>query len=168
MAESTTPSAPGAPGAGEAEAAMPEGSDFQIRKLYIKDISFESPSAPHIFTRQWQPAIELQLHTDAMRFSPADFEVTLTGTVTAKADEETAFLAEVQVAGIFTVTGMTEEELRPILGSYCPSILFPYLREVVSDLSVRGGFPQVVLAPVNFDVLYQSHVEETPDAPIAT
>ena len=154
MAESISP------GGSDADANMPTGSDFQIRKLYLKDVSFESPSAPQIFTRSWEPAIDMQLFTDAMRFSPADFEVTLTGTITAKADEETAFLAEVQVAGIFTVTGLTEEELSPILGSYCPSILFPYLREMVSDLSVRGGFPQVILSPVNFDVLYQQHLEQ--------
>lgn len=138
-----------------AAAGLPDGADFSIKKLYVKDVSFESPGAPQIFTRQWQPGIELQLHTDAMRFSPADYEVTLTGTVTAKADaDETAFLAEVQVAGIFAVTGLTEEELAPVLAIYCPSILFPFVREVVADLSVRGGFPQVVLAPVNFDALY--------------
>ena len=119
----------------EASSGTPEGSDFQIRKLYVKDVSFESPAAPQIFTRHWEPTIELQLHTDAMRFGDTDYEVTLTGTVTGKADEETAFLAEVQVAGIFTIVGMPEEELTPLLGSYCPTILF--------SLPTRGGFRSI-------------------------
>ena len=152
--------------AGTGAAGMPEGSDFQIRKLYVKDISFESPAAPEIFTRQWQPTIELQLHTDAKRFTASEYEVTLTGTVTGKADEETAFLAEVQIAGIFTITGVTDEELGPLLGSFCPGVLFPYLREVMSDLSVRGGFPQVVLAPVNFDSLLAEHLTPAPDSDV--
>lgn len=151
MAESISP------GESNAGAGVTGEQEFEVRKVYLKDISFESPSAPDIFTREWQPVVDVQLFTDAMRFSPADFEVTVTGTITAKSevDDVTAFLAEVQVAGIFTITGLTEPELAPVLGSYCPSILFPYMREMVSDLSVRGGFPQVVLSPINFDAMYE-------------
>ena len=103
MAETAAPGGPYFGG------ELPEGADFQIRKLYVKDVSFESPAAPQIFTRQWQPTIGMQLHTDAMRFTESEFEVTLTGTVTGKADEETAFLAEVQIAGIFTDIGGDNE-----------------------------------------------------------
>jgi len=149
-------------GGSEAGSNMPDEANFQVLKVYLKDISFESPSAPDIFTREWQPVVDVQLFSDALRFSPSKFEVTVTGTITAKVDgdEATAFLAEIQVAGIFVITGLTETEITPILGSYCPSILFPYLREMVSDLSVRGGFPQIVLAPVNFDALYASRQAE--------
>ena len=140
---------------------QPPDGEFAIKKLYVKDVSFESPNSPFIFTTQWEPNMELQLHTEAVKFASADFEVTLMGTVTVTSDSETLYLAEVTVAGVFLITGLTQEEMGPVLGSYCPAILFPYLREAVADLSVRGGFPQLVLAPVNFDALYYEHLSES-------
>ena len=132
------------------------GMDFQIKKLYLKDSSFESPNSPRVFaTRDWNPNVEFHLHTETGQFGASTYEVTLRATVTVTNAERTLYLAEVSVAGLFEISGIGKEGLPPLLGSYCPSILFPYLREVVSDLSVRGGFPQLVLRPVNFEALYQ-------------
>ena len=137
-----------------------EAADFQIKKLFLKDISFESPNSPNVFTMEWKPNVDMQLNSEVRKFGEQDFEVTLTTTVTVKVGETTAFLCEVQAAGIFGIEGVPEAEMGPLLGSYCPNILFPYLREAVSDLSTRGGFPQLVLAPVNFDALYARHMAE--------
>ncbi|MCP5149354.1 MAG: protein-export chaperone SecB [Ectothiorhodospiraceae bacterium] len=143
-----------------AGAGRPSGAEFTIKKIYVKDVSFESPTSPEIFTVPWQPELDLQMHTGASRFGPADYEVTLNATATVKVGERTAFLAEVQIGGVFGITGVPESDLAPLLGTYCPTILFPYLREVVSDLAVRGGFPQMLLQPVNFDALYQQHLAQ--------
>ena len=137
------------------------GADFRIRKLYLKDASFESPNAPHVFgAEEWKPDIDLHLHTETARFGTSDYEITLRATVTVTSGERTLYLAEVSLAGLFEISGLPKDALPPVLGSYCPSILFPYLREVVSDLSVRGGFPQLVLKPVNFEALYQKHLRQ--------
>ena len=135
--------------------------NFEIRKLYLKDSSFESPNSPSVFaTREWNPNVDFHLHTETANFGASTYEVTLRTTVTVTNQERTLYLAEVTVAGLFAVSGIGKEGLPPLLGSYCPSILFPYLREVVSDLSVRGGFPQLVLRPVNFEALYQRHRQQ--------
>lgn len=146
-------------GAAADASGLPDGADFTIKKIFVKDVSFESPGTPHIFMREWKPDVGMHLHSQAIRFSPSDYEVTLSATVTVKVEEETAFLCEAQMAGVFAIVGLTSEELKLTLGSYAPTILFPYLREVVSDLSVRGGFPQLVLAPVNFDVLFGQQLQ---------
>ena len=130
--------------------------NFEIKKLYLKDASFESPNAPRVFaTREWKPNVDFHLHTETGQFGASTYEVTLRATVTVTNEERTLYLAEVSVAGLFEISGIAKDGLPPLLGSYCPTILFPYLREVVSDLSVRGGFPQLVLRPVNFEALYQ-------------
>jgi len=141
----------------EADAA---GVNFAIRKIYVKDLSFEAPGAPEIFTEQWTPDVDLQLNTTARQVGEHDYEVSLTVTATVKVAETTAFLAEAVQAGIFTIGGVADEQLGAMLGAYCPNVLFPYAREVISDVSVRGGFPQLVLAPVNFDALFQQHQQE--------
>lgn len=134
------------------------GAGFRIRKLYVKDASFESPNAPQVFgAGEWKPDVDLHLHTETARFGGSGYEVTLRATVTVTSEERTLYLAEVSLAGLFEIPDLPEDALPPVLGSYCPSILFPYLREVVSDLSVRGGFPQLVLKPVNFEALYRQH-----------
>lgn len=132
----------------------PPDGEFTIKKIYCKDISFEAPNSPAIFQADWQPNADVHMRTDARKLSPGDYEVTLVVTVTVKLGDTTAFLAEVQHAGIFGITGLASDEMGPTLGSYCPSILFPYSREMVSDLVTRGGFPQFILAPVNFEALY--------------
>lgn len=140
----------------------PPDGEFTIKKIYCKDISFETPNSPAIFQADWQPDADVHMRTDAKKISAGEYEVTLVVTVTVTLGETTAFLAEVQYAGIFGITGLTSDEMGPTLGSFCPSILFPYSREVVSDLVSRGGFPQFILAPVNFEALYaKSLVEQT-------
>ncbi|MBS3964998.1 MAG: protein-export chaperone SecB [Methylomonas sp.] len=132
---------------------------FAIQKIYSKDVSFETPNSPRIFTLKWEPALDLNLGTNVQTLENDMFEITLTITATVKIGESTAYLVEIQQAGIFTVTGFTEQEMGPMLGSFCPNILFPYAREVISDLVSKGGFPQLILAPVNFDALYMQHLQ---------
>lgn len=141
-------------------APRPPSGDFSIRKIYVKDLSFETPHSPAIFTTQWQPDADVNLRTSVSPLEPGDYEVTLSITATMKVGEQTAFLAEVQQAGIFRIVGATDEQMRPTLGSACPGILFPYAREAVSDVTTRGGFPQFLLAPVNFDALYLRSLQE--------
>ncbi len=133
---------------------------FQIQKIYVKDVSFETPNTPSIFTKEWKPEINLQLNAKHEKVSDGVFEVVLNLTVTAKIGEETAFLVEVQQAGIFTMIGFDEQETGPMLGAFCPNTLYPYAREAISDLVAKGGFPQLLLAPVNFDALYAQQVQQ--------
>lgn len=138
---------------------------FAIQKIYTKDISFETPNAPNIFTQKWEPALDFNLGTHVEALDNAMYEVALTITVTVKIADSTAYLVEVNQAGIFSVAGFSDQELGPMLGSFCPNILFPYAREVVSDLVNKGGFPQLILAPVNFDALYMQHLQQAQQAP---
>lgn len=129
---------------------------FAMQRIYNKDLSFESPATPEVFKKQWQPKLNVDLNTKSDKIDEqGNFEVVLSITVTAKVDEETAFLVEVQQAGIFFIAGFEGEDLRRILGTAAPNILFPYARECIDSMCVRGGFPAVQLAPVNFDALYQ-------------
>ena len=133
---------------------------FVIQKIYTKDVSFESPNSPEIFREEWRPQLDLQLGNEYNRIDDDTHEIILSVTVTAKVGDKTAFLVEVKQAGIFTLTGYTTEEMGPLVGSYCPNTLFPFVREVVSDLVTKGGFPQLVLAPVNFDAMYLHQKEQ--------
>ncbi|MDX1512686.1 MAG: protein-export chaperone SecB [Gammaproteobacteria bacterium] len=146
----------------------PPDGEFSIRKIYCKDISFETPNSPAMFQKEWQPDAEVHMRTDAKKLAAGEYEVTLVVTVTVNVGDDTAFLAEVQYAGIFGITGLTSDEMGPTLGSFCPSILFPYTREVVSDLVTRGGFPQFILAPVNFEALYAKSLVEQTDEQLAS
>jgi len=140
---------------------------FAIQKIYTKDISFETPNAPKVFTLKWEPALDLNLGTHVEPLENSMYEVSLTITVTVKIADSTAYLVEVNQAGIFSVAGFSDQEMGPMLGSFCPNILFPYAREVVSDLVSKGGFPQLILAPVNFDALYMQHLQQSQQAPEA-
>ena len=134
---------------------------FAIQKLYIKDASFESPGAPECFSyQQWDPKIDVNLSNNQRQVQDGLYEAVLVITVTVTHQDSTAFLVEVHQAGLFVIDGFGEEETRYLLGSQCMSILFPYLREAVSDLSVRGGFPPLLLSPVNFDALFQQHLQQ--------
>lgn len=133
---------------------------FQIEKVYVKDISLEIPNAPQVFTEQVQPQLEVQLGTGASQFADGLFEVTVSATVTAKAGERTVFLAEAVQAGIFSLRNIPQEEVDALLGIGCPTIVFPYLRETISDLVVRAGFPPVLLSPVSFEALYVQRVQQ--------
>jgi len=139
---------------GEDFMPKPPSGEFQFLKIYTKDLSFETPSSPEVFAKEWTPESDVNLRTNVRQLGPGDFEVTLAITATARLGESTAFLVEVQQAGIFKIVGLTNEELGPVLGAYCPAMLYPYVREVISDLVSRGGFPPFLLAPVNFDALY--------------
>jgi preprotein translocase subunit SecB len=140
------------------EQQLPE-KQFSIQKIYTKDLSFETPSSPKIFTEKWEPTVDLNLSSQIQALESSLFEVALTITITVKSIDTIAYLVEVSQAGIFTLSGFTEEEMGPMLGSFCPNILFPYAREAVSDLVAKGGFPQLLLAPVNFDALYAQQLQ---------
>jgi len=144
-----------------AENAQPQAERlFQLQRIYVKDLSFESPNSPAIFTGQWQPQHELNVNTKVNKLSEDTYEVVLAVTVTTKMGEQTAFIVEVQQAAVVTVKGFPEAELGPLLGAYCPNLLFPYAREAVSDLVTKGSFPQLVLQPVNFDALFAQHRQQ--------
>jgi len=134
---------------------------FSIQKIFIKDVSFESPNAPAVFTEaEWKPEVNVQINTEAKPMNEGLHEVILTVTITAKQLEKTAFLVEVKQSGLFHMTGFEQEQLGGMLGAYCPEILFPYAREAISDLVAKGGFPQMLLSPVNFNALYLQHQQK--------
>jgi preprotein translocase subunit SecB len=133
---------------------------FSIDKLYVKDVSLELPNAPQCFLEREAPQVEVQLHSVGNGLGDGLFDVVLTATVTAKIGEKALFLVEVAQAGIFRIQNIPESDLGPVLGIGCPTILFPYLREVVSDCVSRGGFPPVILAPVNFEAIYQQQIAQ--------
>ncbi len=143
----------------ETKGAAPARS-FSLQRIYVKDLSFETPSSPAVFQQEWKPETQMNLSTQTSHLGGESFEVVLTVTLTTKVGDTTAYLVEVQQAGIFGIRDFPEQELAPLLGSYCPSILFPYAREAVSDLIVRGSFPQLLLTPVNFDALFEQHVRD--------
>lgn len=133
---------------------------FAIQRIYTKDLSFESPNAPDIFRGDWKPQNELNLNTKVNKISDNAYEVVLSVTVTAKSGDKTAFIVEVHQGGIFSLGGFSEQELGPMLGAYCPNLLFPYAREVISDLVTKGSFPQLVLQHVSFEELYARHQQQ--------
>lgn len=134
-----------------AEQTQPE---FVIQKVYTQDISFEAPGTPASFHGEWKPEANIDLNTDSEKLDDNNHHVTLSMTVTVKNGKDTAFLVEVKQSGVFTVSGFEEAQMGPLLGSYCPSTLFPYAREAISCLVSKGGFPELNLAPINFDALY--------------
>lgn len=141
-----------------AQAAQPV---FSIEKIYVKDLSLEVPNAPRIFLERENPQINVQLRTDASNVDEGIFEVTLTVTVAAKLPEDrTVFLVEVAQSGIFQIRNIPEGDLEPVTMIGCPNILFPYAREAISDAITRAGFQPVVLAPVNFEALYQGQQQQ--------
>jgi preprotein translocase subunit SecB len=134
--------------------------EFSIQRLYIKDLSVESPNSPKIFLEQWEPDLNIDLNVDNNSVENDLYEVILTVTATVKIKDQTAFLVEVKQAGIFSMKGFPEDQIKPMLGSFCPNLLYPYAREAISSAVTRAGFPQLYLAPVNFDALYQQHEEQ--------
>lgn len=137
---------------------------FALQKIYLKDMSFETPNSPEAFTRKWEPDVNIELNTSGKQIAEDVHEVVLGVTVTAKLDDKIAYLAEVHQAGIFAINGYSQKDKEVMLGAYCPNILFPYAREAISDLVNRGGFPQILLQPVNFDVIYQEHLKKRAEA----
>jgi len=137
---------------------------FQIEKIYVKDLSLELPNAPQVFMQSDQPQLEVQIANEATRIAEGIFEVTVGVTVTARAGERTVFLVEAVQAGLFQIAGVPDEEMGPLLGIGCPTILYPYARETVSDMVTRAGFPPVLLAPVSFEAIYAQRKQESGDA----
>jgi preprotein translocase subunit SecB len=133
---------------------------FSIEKLFVKDISLEIPNAPQVFLEREAPTVDIQLHHNSTQVEDGVYQTVLTVTVTAKVGERTMFLVEAGQAGVFIVRNIGAPELDAILGIACPNILFPYAREVISDIVVRAGFPPVVLNPVNFEAIYQQQREQ--------
>lgn len=139
------------------------GPVFMVNSIYVKDVSFESPSVPQIFNAEWQPKVDfdLQMANTQLKDQEGLYEVVIHLTSTVKlADETTAFLIEVQQAGIFVVQGFDNDATNHILATACPGVLFPYAREAVSNLVQRGGFPQLLLPPINFEAMYAQHLAE--------
>ena len=142
------------------EGGTPEGANggdpqFGMQRIYVKDISFESPRSPEVFREEWKPRMKLDLNSRYQRLDEGLYEVVLTITVEARGeDEQVGFIVELQQAGIFRVTGLEDSQLQHTLSSFCPNILFPYARETIDSLVVKGSFPALMLAPVNFDALY--------------
>ena len=136
--------------------ALPQ---LALERIYVKDMSLEVPGA-NVFTREWQPELDINLSSNAEKLDDEHYQVILTVNVTANNGGETAFIAEVHQAGIFMMQNIPEDQMGAILGAYCPNVLFPYAREVVSDIVTRGSFPQLLLAPVNFDQASQQSVEQ--------
>lgn len=143
----------------EAAQQAPE-QNFTIQRIYLKDLSFEAPNSPIIFQKEWDPNVNLDLDTQSKELGEGVYEVVLRLTVTVKNEEETAFLCELQQAGIFTAEKMEAGQLAHCLGAFCPNILFPYARETISSLVVKGTFPQLNLAPVNFDALFMNYLQQ--------
>jgi preprotein translocase subunit SecB len=137
------------------EAAQNTQPVFSIEKVYVKDLSLEIPNAPNIYLERDQPQVDIQLHHNSSGVEDGVYQTTLTVTVTAKVKDKTMFLVEVAQAGIFVARNIPAAELEAVLAIACPNILFPYVREVISDVVVRAGFPPVVLSPVNFEAIYQ-------------
>jgi preprotein translocase subunit SecB len=132
---------------------------FSIEKLYVKDISLEIPGAPQVFLEREAPQVDIQLHHESSKVEDGVYQALLTVTVTAKVKEKTLFLVEVGQAGIFVIRNIPSPDLEAVLGIACPNILYPYVREVISDVVTRAGFPPVVLNPVNFEALYAAQKE---------
>lgn len=145
---------------GNAAEGQGEAQEFSIQKIFIKDVSFESPSAPAVFRSEWKPETSIQLNTEVTPLENDHHEVVLSVTVTTKSADKVAYLVEVKQAGIFLVKGFPEEQMGQLLGSFCPNTLFPYIREAISNLVTKGGFPEMLLAPINFDALYAQHLQQ--------
>ncbi len=133
---------------------------FAIQRIYLKDVSFETPNSPGIFTSEWKPENNLNIKTESNKLDDDNFEVILTLTLTVKSGDKTAYIVEVQQAGIFGAKGFSEQELAPMIAAYCPNTLFPFARETISDLVMKGSFPQMLLQPINFDALYMQRMQK--------
>ena len=153
MSEQDTPN-------GGGNGAEPTGPSFTIEKLYVKDVSFEAPGTPQVFNESAQPQLQMNLNQRVQRLSDTAYEVVLGVTLTCTYGEKTAYLAEVQQAGVFGLTGFDEMTLDVMLGTHCPNALYPYARQAISDLIQSGGFPPFLLQPINFDSLYAEGVRQ--------
>jgi preprotein translocase subunit SecB len=139
---------------------MNSNAQFMIQRIYVKDLSYEAPGAPKVFQQTWEPELQLNVNTTSALLEQGIYEVVLTVTATVLNQKATAFLVEVKQAGIFSVSGLPSEQMDHLLHAFCPNILFPYAREVITSQVIQGSFPQLILAPINFDALYTQNQEE--------
>jgi len=137
-----------------------DGQTLNVHKIYVKDLSFESPNAPMMFLEEWEPQATVDMHSQLAVLPNGHYDVALQITLTVKNKDKTAYLCEVSQAGVFELTGYSEDEVKHILGSFAPATLFPFAREVISDLTVKGGFAPYILGPVNFDKLFHEHSQQ--------
>ena len=151
----------------QAQDAAANQPSFQIVKLYVKDVSLEVPNAPQVYMQADGPQLEIQVRHESASFGDGMYEVVLGVTVTARAGDKTTFLVEVTQAGIFAVRGIPQADLEPLLAIGCPTILYPYAREAISDLVTRAGFPAVVLQPVSFEQMYMERQRQAAGEPRA-
>jgi preprotein translocase subunit SecB len=143
-------------------AAAPEqnAQELVLQNIYVKDASFEAPTGPNIQVTEWNPQFNLNMNTTASMMAESVHEVVLTITLEAKVADKVAYLVEVKQGGLFMIRGYTDDDTRRVVGAFCPGVLFPYARQAVSDLILRGGFPPFLLPPVNFDGLFQQSLEQ--------
>ncbi len=155
MAENETTGAPSGDG-------LDTGANTQLalKRIFLKDLSFELPMGAQTFTRQWAPQVNQDIGTEVKKVDDEHYEVVLRITITVSEDDKTAYLIEVQQAGIFMAKGLEQPQLAQLLNTQCPAILFPYARELIDSVSVRGSFPALMLPPINFDALFQQAVVE--------
>jgi len=156
MADETNGAVAPANGAADSE---PLTAQVNVQKIYVRDSSFEVPSAPQIFQEQGQPQIQLNLAQKASSLGQDVYEVVLTVTVTCKLADKTAYLAEVQQSGIFALTGFHAADLQAVLGTFCPHTLYPYARHAVANMIMEGGFPPFQLQPINFEQIYAEQMQ---------
>ncbi len=142
-----------------------DGKQLLLQRIYLKDCSFEAPNSPQIFSGNWEPKVNLNISTDTKALDGDVREVALKVTVEAVHDGKTALLAEVEQAGTFLISGFTDAEIDRIVGSFCPNVLYPYAREQVASLVTKGGFPQLLIQPLNFDQMYQQHLDAQAQSP---
>jgi preprotein translocase subunit SecB len=142
-------------------AATEDQKQLVLQKIYLKDCSFESPNSPEMFSSgQWDPKVQLNITTSTKGVGADLWEVVLHVSIEAKQGDRAAFLCEIQQAGVVAMRGFNDDERRRLLGGYCPGLIFPYAREAVSDLVAKGGFPQLLLQPLNFEALFQKHMDD--------
>ena len=142
----------------------PNQPQFALQRIYLKDLSFESPNSPSVFQEQWKPQVNLDLNTSHSKLNEdGQYEVVLSLTVTAKMGDNVAYLVEIQQAGVFMIKNVEGQQLGHMLGAYCPNILFPYAREAIDGVVNKGSFPSLMLAPVNFDAIYAQALKRKQD-----
>jgi preprotein translocase subunit SecB len=149
----------------EPAATEANGAQFALQRIYVKDASFESPRAPEIFRSKWQPKVNMELNSSHTQVEEGLYEVVLQITITAKSEDDTSvYLTEIQQAGIFLIKGLEPTAMSQTLGAFCPSVLFPYAREAIDNMVIKGSFPPLMLAPVNFDAIYEQTLRQQQEA----
>lgn len=144
----------------QAQAVPQQEPQFIIQRIYVKDVSFEAPNSPTVFTEEWTPDTNLDLNTNVNVLPNSNYEVELSLTITVKSNNKPAFLVEIKQAGVFYIIGYSQDQLNHLLAAYCPNTLFPYAREVIAGLVSKGSFPEMHLSPINFDALYAKRLQE--------